>query len=76
MGACPSVIPFACTDNPLAAFIAAAVLCTVASFLVGAFICTVTKQNPWATGALNSVRAIVGGALAWGITEGYKLARH
>jgi VIT1/CCC1 family predicted Fe2+/Mn2+ transporter len=75
MGACPSVIPFACTDNPQSAFIAAAVLCTIASFLVGAFICTVTKQNPWFNGALNSARAIVGGAIAWGITEGYKLSK-
>ena len=75
MGACPSVIPFACTEDRNAAFIAAAVLCVIASFAVGAFICTVTKGNPLITGSWNSARAIVGGAIAWAITEGYRLSK-
>jgi VIT1/CCC1 family predicted Fe2+/Mn2+ transporter len=73
MGALPSVVPFACTDVPQTAFVAAAVLCSLASFFVGAFITTATKGNPWTTGGLNAARALVGGGIAWAITEGYKL---
>ena len=75
MGACPSVIPFACTENRNAAFIAAAVLCAIASFAIGAFICTVTKGNPWITGGWNAARAFLGAAISWAITEGYKFSR-
>jgi hypothetical protein len=50
-------------------------LCVIASFAVGAFICTVTKGNPFITGSWNSARAIVGGAIAWAITEGYRLSK-
>ena len=72
VGSLPSVIPFACTSDPRAGVIAAAVLCCIACFAVGAIKTITTKGNLWTSGIENVFFAGAGAGLSYGIGALYE----
>lgn len=72
IGSLPSVVPFACTSDPRAGVIAAAVLCCIACFAVGAIKTITTKGNLWTSGIENLFFAGAGAGLSYGIGALYE----
>lgn len=72
MGSLPSVVPFACTSDPRAGVIAAAILCAIACFAVGAIKTIATKGNLWTSGCENLLFASAGAGLSYGIGALYE----
>ena len=71
LGSLPSVIPFACVENPTMGLVVSGVACGVGLFIVGAIKTWATRGNMWLAAMENLIITAAGGAIAYGIGVGF-----
>ncbi|KAL7548100.1 hypothetical protein ACHAWF_011390 [Thalassiosira exigua] len=72
MGALPSIIPFACIEDPVTGLIVAGLACAVGLLFVGAVKTWATRGSMWFASLENLMITAVGGAIAYGIGVGFQ----